>query len=238
MTTTTAERSVEQNSVSAAQADVPVSSFAMLRTLGGIAALSGLLLAFTYQVTFARIQHNKEEALRAAVFTVLPGAEEQRAFVVGAEGVIAPLEGDAAGREVLYAGYRADGSLVGVALEASGQGYGDIIRVLYGYDLENEQVVGFKVLDSKETPGLGDKIAKSPFIDNFAALDVKLDAGATSLVNPIAVVKSGEKQNPWEIDGITGATISSKAVGRMLDESTSRLLPIVKSHADAFRGEG
>ena len=238
MTTTTANSPVEQNDVNTVPAEAPVSSFAMLRTLGGIAALSGLLLAFTYQATFSRIQHNKEEALRAAVFTVLPGAEAQKAFAVGSDGAVAPLEDSGAGEEKIYAGYRSDGTMVGVALEARAQGYGDIIRVLYGYDPEKEQVIGFKVLDSKETPGLGDKIAKSPFLDNFAALDVQLDAGSGTLLHPVTVVKGGKKQNPWEIDGITGATISSKAVGRMLQDSTSRLLPIVKGHVDLFRGEG
>lgn len=236
--TTAVEKPAESTAAAMAPVETPVSSFAMLRTLGGIAALSGLLLALTYQSTFARIEHNKEEALRAAVFAVLPGAEAQKAFVVRSDGGIAPLEGDAAGQEVIYAGYDAAGGLVGLALEARGQGYGDIIRVLYGYDLEKEQVIGFNVLDSKETPGLGDKIAKAPFTDNFTALDVKLDDARSALVNPIVVVKNGEKQHPWEIDGITGATISSKAIGGMLQESAARLLPVVQSHADVFRGEG
>ena len=56
---------------------------------------------------------------------------------------------------------------MGVAVEASGKATPDIIRILYGYDPENRQVVGFYVLESKETPGLGDKIEKDPISGKF-----------------------------------------------------------------------
>jgi Na+-translocating ferredoxin:NAD+ oxidoreductase subunit G len=236
MTTVTAGKEAG-HAHTAAPTGAPVSSFAMLRTLGGVAALSGLLLALTYQVTFERIQHNKREALRAAVFTVLPGAEEQRAFELRPDGTLAPLEDPNVPGNKVYAGYQ-DGGLVGVAIEASGQGYADVIRVLYGYDPVNERVVGMKVLETKETPGLGDKIMKAPFTENFAALDVRLDAGRQHLVNPITVVKSGNKHDAWEIDGITGATISSKAIGKMLQESAATLLPTIQSQLHVLRGDG
>ena len=235
MTTTTVTPSSAREAIRP-PAPAASSSFAMVACLGGMAALSGLLLAITYQATFARIQSNKEQALKAAIFMVLPGADEQRSFEVKPDGTMVPLEGEGKGVEKVYAGF-SGGRFVGVAMEASAQGYGDMIRVLYGYDPESEQIVGFKVLDSKETPGLGDKIAKEPFLQNFQGLDVKLDADGASLVHAVETVKNGEKEHAWEIDGISGATISSKAVGRMLQESTSRMLPLIRKQLGVLRGE-
>ena len=98
--------------------------------------------------------------------------------------------------------------------------------MLYGYSPQREAVVGMQVLASKETPGLGDKIEKDPaFLANFRALDVALAADGQSLAHPVSVVKSGAKTSPWQIDGITGATISSKAIGNMLRHSTAYWVP-------------
>ena len=42
-------------------------------------------------------------------------------------------------------------------------GYQDVIRILlYGYSPEHQAIVGMRVLESRETPGLGDKIEKDP----------------------------------------------------------------------------
>ncbi len=80
-------------------------------------------------------------------------------------------------------------------------------------------MIGLQVLSSNETPGLGDRISKdAAFRKNFEALDA-------SLVNEIETVKQGEKTRPWQIDGISGATVSSKAVGKALRESTGQWLP-------------
>jgi electron transport complex protein RnfG len=39
--------------------------------------------------------------------------------------------------------------------------------LLFGYDPEQQKIVGFYVLESKETPGIGDKIEKDPFLSNM-----------------------------------------------------------------------
>ena len=68
-----------------------------------------------------------------------------------------------------------------------------------------------EVLESRETPGLGDKIYKdAEFVGGFSALSVEPE---------IVAVKKGTKSQPNEIDAITGATISSKAIVRIINES-------------------
>jgi len=87
-----------------------------------------------------------------------------------------------------------------------------------------------------ETPGLGDKIATDPvFLANFSPLDARLDAAGSALTNPIVTVKHGRKTVPWQIDAITGATISCKAVGKALNESTQRLLPRLAPHVSQLK---
>ncbi len=123
-----------------------------------------------------------------------------------------------------------------IAIEAAGQGYADIIRILYGYDPNQQAVVGFHVLESKETPGLGDKIEKDPdFLANFKALDGSLNDDQTAVRNRVVPVKKGTKQSPWEVDGITGATISSRAIGDIIGTSTERWIPLIYQNREKFR---
>ena len=90
--------------------------------------------------------------------------------------------------------------------------------------LTNQTVVGFYVLESKETPGLGYKIEKDPnFLENFKALDVSLAEDFSALKNKVVPVKQGKKENAWEVDCITGATISSKAIGNIIGASYRKM---------------
>ncbi|MEZ4984398.1 MAG: FMN-binding protein [Saprospiraceae bacterium] len=135
------------------------------------------------------------------------------------------MQGAATGY-VVYAGYGEEGTLQGIAIPASGQGYADVIRVLYGYDMSQQAVVGMYVLESKETPGLGDKVEKDDaYKANFKALDVSLDEGGNRLKNIVEPVKNGTKTSLWQVDCITGATISSRAIGNMISQSTAEWYP-------------
>ena len=65
-------------------------------------------------------------------------------------------------------------------------------------------------------------------------LDVSLGSnGSTN--NGVVTVKRGQKKNPWEIDGITGATISSRAVGVMLNASTNEWLAIIQANLSVIQ---
>lgn len=214
-------------------AAVPPNSWHMVRALGGIGVLCSLLIAVTFQQTLPVITRNRAAALEKAVFRVLPGAKERASYLLDAEGRLRPAEETTDRGQLIYAGYDEAGRLVGIAIEASGQGFQDVIRLLYGYSPQREQVIGMEVLESKETPGLGDKIMKDPaFLANFAALEATLTGERTGLLNPLEVVKSGSKQHPWQIDGITGATISSKAIGAIIGASAERVLPILVAQID------
>ena len=215
-----------------------VSSFNMLKAMTAIGLMCALLIVLTYEGTLPRITKNKAEALEKAIFRVIPGITAKETFIWdGNDQFVLPTEEGQEGQAV-YAGYDDKGNLQGIALEASGIGFADIIRIIYGYDPEKEAVIGFYVLESKETPGLGDKIEKDDnFLSNFEALDVELTADGTSVKNKIIPVKAGEKEQNWEIDCITGATISSKAIANILSESTEVWMPRLVKHLDTFKNK-
>ena len=210
-------------------------SLKMLQAMVGIGIICALMIVLTFQGTAPIIKEKKAEALEKAIFKVLPGIDKTKAFQLDQNNNFVPLEGEGQEGRTAYAGYDKNGQFVGVAVEASGQGYADIIRILYGYDPEKQAAVGFYVLESKETPGLGDKIEKDPnFLANFDGLDVSLASDQSTLKNKPVTVKHGTKENPWEIDAITGATISSRAIGDIMGASTEYWAPLIYKNKDAF----
>jgi electron transport complex protein RnfG len=199
----------------------------MLRTLAGIATLSGLLVVLVYQVTKPIIAENERILTEQAVFEVLPGAVSKVDFVLSDQGLVPAGEG--AVGVALFAGFGADGQLRGLAFPGAARGYQDVIQFLFGYDPACECIIGSKVLRSTETPGLGDKIDTDPaFLENFVALDASLNPEGTGLANPIVLVANGTKTDPWQIDGISGATISGKAMARAANDAAERFVPSIR----------
>ena len=208
----------------------------MLRTLGLVAALSGFLVVLAHHLSLPLIEENKRIAIERALFNVIPGAVTRRDFLLTAGGIEPLGEAPAATGVHLYAGYDTNGRLAGIALEAAAQGYQDVIRILYSYDTACECIRGIQVLKMAETPGIGDKIARDPgFLENFKALDARVDAAGNGLEHAIVSVKSGSKTEPWQIDAISGATISSKAVARMLNDSARQAVPVIMRHLDVLQ---
>lgn len=208
----------------------------MLTAMVGIGVFCALMIVLTYEGTKDRIDTLKAEALEQAVFKVLPGVSSTQMYLLGPDGKFSPAEAPDGKNPVVYAGYDDKDELVGVAIEASGQGYADVIRILYGYSPSTQTVVGFYVLESKETPGLGDKIEKDEnFLANFEALSVVLSEDLSQIVNKVVPVKQGSKSNPWEVDGITGATISSRAIGNIIGESSMVMVPLIYNQLDSFK---
>jgi electron transport complex protein RnfG len=202
----------------------------MIGTLGSAGFCSGLALVGIFLATAPMIERNRAEALQKAIFKVLPGAETKEAFVVR-EGSLVLFEspdGSLPKEEAVYAGYDANGNRLGFAIPAEGPGFQDTIKLIYGYDPARRRVVGMEILESKETPGLGDKIFKDlDFVGNFANLAIDPE---------IVVTKKGRTRDN-EVDAISGATISSNAVARIINQSNSEWLDRLPGSTPAPAGE-
>ncbi len=191
--------------------------------------LSGLIIIGIYVATLPTITENKARELREAVFKVLPGVTRMQKLQFDGERIV--IKQDSKDDEnTVYAGYDAEARFVGYAIASEGPGFQDTIRLLYGYQPAERKVVGMEILESRETPGLGDKIYKdAAFVANFDDL----------AVDPLIVsVKKGPKSKPNEIDAITGATISSKAVVRIINEGNQRWLERLPLNPPPLAEEG
>jgi electron transport complex protein RnfG len=211
------------------QPQVRTSAWEMYRAIVGIGAFCALVIVGVFQGTAGRIAENQERFLAGAIAEVLP--------VTASTVAVDMIDGrlsvtDEPPALPVFLSYDEQGELSGAVLTGQGMGYQDNIRVLFAYSFDQQAITGFKVLDSKETPGLGDRVEIEPhFIANFAALDARLNATGDGLANPIVTVKQGEKTEPWQIDGITGATITSEAIGNILDDSANAWVPALERDA-------
>lgn len=223
--------------MNATSAPTFTSSKAMILTLGLVATLSGILIVSAYQGTLAAVTANKRIALERAVFKVIPGATGMKEFIATTGGIVPAAGALPRGGIKVYVAYDQSGTLKGIAAEAAATGYADVVRVLYAYDPARQIITGIGVIAMRETPGIGDKIlTDAAFLKNFAALDVSLTPDMKALANAVKTVKHGTKQHPWEIDAISGATVTSKAVGKGINDSARRLLPLLAPNLEKLKG--
>jgi len=209
----------------------------MYQAMVGLGVLCAAIVVGVFLATQGRIAANRRRALEVAIRDVLPGTAHFETYVGAADGRIrkSSAAADPQTGPRIHAAYSASGTLIGVAVEARGIGYQDLISVLYAYTIEDHAIVGLRVLESRETPGLGDRIESDPeFLENFSQLDVRLREDGVELLHPIVAVRHGEKQNDWEIDGITGATISTHAIADLLQQSTSYWIPKLEAQWNVF----
>ncbi len=198
-----------------AKADEPTST-RLVTTLSLAGLLSGLIIVAVYEATLPTITAYKAKVLREAVFKVLPGIDSLRRLAYRDNRLVA-VATESKDQDAVFGGYDANGKLVGFAIPSAGPGFQDTIRLLYGYLPGRRKVVGMEILESRETPGLGDKIYKdADFVANFQDLSIDPE---------IVTVKKGRRSAPNEVDAITGATISSKAVVRIINQGNQRWLP-------------
>ncbi len=125
----------------------------------------------------------------------------------------------------VYDAFLDDGSLAGHVAKASGQGYADRIEVLLGLDPGGNTITGLFILDQKETPGLGNRILEKVWQNQF----VEKSSGKRLVVVKTRAVKD------YEIDAISGATISSRSVTSIVNNTITdikaQLAPPQKSKA-------
>lgn len=169
----------------------------MILSLGIITVAAGAVLGVMYQVTKEPIALQQQEQQVAAIRQVAPPfnndpeAEKAEIEINGATYTVYPA--------------REDNKLVGAAVKASSMnGFSGEIVVMVGFDLDGT-VRDYQVLSQAETPGLGAKM-QTWFRDPSQARSILGKNPGTT-----AFYVSKDTENKGEIDGITAATISSRA---------------------------
>ena len=165
--------------------------------LGVIALLAGLALSGVYSMTKENIDAQKRAAAEAAFKTVLPDAEQFESCadkVEALNGAQYSEEYEAVYIRDAMIGKDAAGNVVGYAVSvSSGKGYSGQITLTVGVSTDGK-INGISFTELKETPGKGMLWEQAEYKDRFAGKDAKkLTLGA-------------------DVDGITGVTITSKAV--------------------------
>ncbi len=176
----------------------------MVASLTGFSLLAALLLGGVHSITRKPIAESQHRQLVTSVASVLPPFVNDP---LSARSVLTLSNGHSA---VVYPAFAADSSLVGAAVESCvTSGFSGEIKVLYGFDAGGV-VTGYSVLSHAETPGLGARMNEW-FRSPEQSRSVIGFAPATG--KPYITKDGGD------IDGITAATISSRAFMEALREA-------------------
>lgn len=173
-----------------------------------IAVVAGGVLAYVNSVTAPQIEKINAENLAAGIKKVIGNDE----LVVSDTKTI--------DKYTVYTTTDKDGNILGTAISTSENGFGGPLQVLVGFDNEGT-ILGYTILASAETPGLGAKaglwfqkdqkgdiIGKNPGKCNFT---VSKDGG--------------------EIDAITASTITSRAFLLAIQNAYNQLMADGKTEA-------
>lgn len=182
--------------------NIGTNMIASARLLGIFALAGSILLAGTYGLTRDRIAEQQRESLQATLSEVMPAGRYDNRLL---DDTLDIADAQLGTTETLTA-YRArrNGQPVGVLFPVvAPNGYSGEIRLLVGISADGT-LTGVRVLQHRETPGLGDKIEtrRSDWIEQFRGLTISQPPK-----NQWAVRKDG-----GQFDSFTGATITPRAV--------------------------
>ena len=170
-----------------------------------VALCCALTLAVIHYITASRVEEQKKMLLERSLNSVLR-AHRYEKYENGM---------------VYFEAYDKEGIVVGWCLSLSGKGYAGDINLLVGLG-SNEKITGVKVLEHKETPGLGSQISDVEYEQTESAF---LSQFKGKIARDIVLVKGETKDN---IQAITGATISSRAVVEGVRQGVEKFLKIKK----------
>jgi len=153
-----------------------------------ICFFASLTLSVTYKITHSRIEAQAINEERDSLAEVFPGATNFKDAVLDSNS---------------YYIAEKDNKEIGYVIRVQTKGYGGLINMLVGFDI-NGEIKGVKILSHSETPGLGAKI-------NEVRAGEKVPWFLKQFEGKFA--KNLELKDTSEgIQAITGATISSNAV--------------------------
>lgn len=119
-----------------------------------------------------------------------------------------------------------DGDKVFYILSVRGKGLWDAIWGNIALEKDLETIAGVDFDHKGETPGLGAEIKdNAAWKKQFIGKSIVNKAGD---IRGIAVMKGGAKDDTWQVDGISGATITADGVGEMLKRGLKYYAPVIE----------
>lgn len=165
-----------------------------------ITSVAGIVLGITNDATMPVIQQRAKEANEKAMKELLPEAEEfnkvEDSSISSDELVVEVYEG------------KKGGNTVGYTVKTKPVGYGGEIELITGISFDGK-ITGIKIGRNQETPGLGTKVTEPAFKDQYVGKEAGVEF----------IVTKGQPSSDEEIQAVTGATISSKAITKGVNAS-------------------
>ena len=172
----------------------------MISVLTIVGLISGAALVLIYNYADPLIMHNKQSETKNAIFKIFSDAKNYKKENIQDYTVFKVTDKTS--------------KLLGYAFLAEGNGYQGKVEIMAGVKPDLETLTGIEILESQETPGLGQEIASGKFKRQFVNLKT---------VPVITYVKNQKPTSPNEIEAITGATISSRAVVSILNNTIKEI---------------
>lgn len=201
----------------------------MKKRLFSIAYMFFLTLFFTSVVSAVkffneeRIQRNENIKLQRIILRVLnvpvrkETSDEEVIEVFGNRIKSIELKG-----KTFYAAYASNGeTITGYAFPVGGAGFWGPISGMVAVDPNGSKLIGLAFNKHSETPGLGARITEDWFTRQFKGLPLLPIEGDRKI---FYLKLSGSKERPNELDAITGATGTSRAVETFLNEELDNFL--------------
>ena len=163
----------------------------------------GAALAGVAKVTRSRIEQNVKDFIAAKL------VEMYGEGTTTDEAKSLDVQIDKRDRTVLCYPAIKGGKRIGWGILAVGQGY-DTLTLLVGVDERVDRLVGFRVVDSLETPGIGDRIQQPGFFEQFEGKDA---------AKPLSGVAEGKETTGNQVNTISGATLSSVGVVNIINSN-------------------
>ena len=122
----------------------------------------------------------------------------------------------------IFIGYDQNNKTIkGYAFPVSGPGFWGPVFGMVAVDEKAEKVIGLAFYRHSETPGLGGRITEDWFQEQFKGLRLK-KIGKTDYI--FYLRPEGTKKEPYELDAITGATMTSRSVEKFLNEELEEFI--------------
>jgi len=181
-----------------------------------LCSFAAFLLTFTSRQLGARIEANALYNRTLAIVTALGLADETTMPGEMIRIYQSDVSSTTKGAMQVFEGRR-DGKLIGYGVEVIGRGkYGPIKGVL-SIDPSAQNILGLVIYEQTETPGLGGRIGSKEWLSQFKGLPVATDG------IPGIRISSVEK-GPNVVDGITGASLTTYEVAKILNRAIAQFL--------------